>query len=156
MSAARPLTGRRVLLIATGAFAVVLVPNLLLAWFAVSTFSGLVVDNSYVASQGFDRDRAAQEALGWSLTVEPDPDGALRLGFTDTTGRIVHPETLEVVVGRPTTTRRDIRLDLQRAPGGYVATADLDPGNWVVMVVATAADGTAYHRREPLVVPGLP
>lgn len=156
MSAARPLTGRKVFLIAAAIFAVVLTPNLLMAWFAVSTFSGLVVDNSYVASQGFDRARAAQEALGWTLRVEPEADGVLRLGFTDTDGKIVHPASLEAVVGRPTTERSDLQLELQRAPGGYVAEADLDPGNWVVMIAATAADGTAWHRREPLIVPERP
>jgi len=153
MSTARPLTGRKVLLIAIGIFAVVLTPNLLLAWFAVSTFSGLVVDNSYVASQGFDRERAAQEALGWRFRIEPEGDGILRVVFTDAAGRTIYPETLDVVVGRPTTTRADLRLDLRTAPGGYLAAADLAPGNWVVMVTASAADGTAYRRREPLVIP---
>lgn len=157
MTGGRPLTGRGVLAIAAGFFAIVLAPNLLLAWFAVSTFSGLVVDNSYVASQGFDRDRAAQEALGWTLQVEPDArNGVLRLGFTDTADRSVYPAALEVVVGRPTTTRNDIVLDLQRTPGGYVAAADLAPGKWIVMVSALADDGTVWRRRQPLVVPDRP
>jgi nitrogen fixation protein FixH len=53
------LTGRRVLLIASAAFLVMLVPNIVLTVTAVRTFSGLVVPNGYVASQRFDRDRAA-------------------------------------------------------------------------------------------------
>jgi nitrogen fixation protein FixH len=156
VSTGRPLTGRRVFAIAAVCFALVLAPNLVMAWFAVSTFSGLVVDNSYVASQGFDRDRTAQETLGWTFRVESGEDGILRLGFVDAEGQAVHPETLEVVVGRPTTARADLRLDLQRAPGGYVAAADLAPGNWIVMVAASAPDGTAYRRREPLIVPERP
>ena len=73
---ARPLTGRRVALIALAAFAVMLTPNIILAVKAVETFSGLVVPNSYVASQNFDRDRTAQQALGWTVTLD-QADGVL-------------------------------------------------------------------------------
>ena len=50
----RRLTGRTVLMIAVGAFGVILAANLTLAYNAVNTFSGLVVQNSYIASQQFD------------------------------------------------------------------------------------------------------
>ena len=56
------LTGKHVLGITVGAFAVIIGVNVLLAVKAVSTFPGLEVDNSYVASQGFDKRKAAQEA----------------------------------------------------------------------------------------------
>ena len=47
------LTGKHVLAITVSAFAVIIGVNVLLAVKAVSTFPGLEVDNSYVASQGF-------------------------------------------------------------------------------------------------------
>lgn len=149
MSAARPLTGRKVLAISAGCFGVVLAANLTLTYFAIHTFSGLVVDNSYVSSQTFDRDRAAQEALGWTLRVAQEDD-VMHLEITDASGRAVHPPTIRVVVGRPTMARSDRELELRATPGGYVAAAPLDPGNWLVMLDAVAEDGTAYHRREPL------
>ena len=62
------LTGKHVLVITVSAFAVIIAVNLLLAYKAVSTFPGLEVQNSYVASQVFDTDKAAQLALGWTLT----------------------------------------------------------------------------------------
>ncbi len=46
------------------AFAVIIAVNLVLAFKAVRTFPGLEVENSYVASQTFDAERTAQEALG--------------------------------------------------------------------------------------------
>jgi nitrogen fixation protein FixH len=46
VSAGRRLTGRAVLLIALGAFGVVILANAVLAFYAVGTFSGLVVPNS--------------------------------------------------------------------------------------------------------------
>ena len=148
----RVLTGRTILAIALGSFAVILTVNLLLAYFAVRTFSGLVVDNSYVASQGFDANRRAQEALGWTLTLDHG-DAVLRLEIEDARGATVRPEALAVVVGRPTTDRDDRPLALVPTPSGYAAAAPLDPGAWVVMIDATAADGTAYRRREQLWVP---
>ena len=59
------LTGRHVLAIAVASFGVIIGVNVLLAVNAVSTFPGLEVENSYVASQTFDVERKAQEALGW-------------------------------------------------------------------------------------------
>ena len=53
-------------------FGVVIAVNLLMAHYAVSTFSGTVVDNSYVASQEFNGwlgAARAQRALGWTVEV---------------------------------------------------------------------------------------
>ena len=65
----KQLTGRHVLMIFCGAFGIIIGVNLLLAWSAVSTFPGLEVKNSYVASQQFDERKAAQEALGWTAPM---------------------------------------------------------------------------------------
>lgn len=149
MAGARPLTGRTVAVIAAGAFLFMLVPNILLAVFAVDTFSGLVVPNSYVASQTFDRDRAAQRALGWTVAVAHE-GGIVRLTIDDAHGRPVRPPALTVTVGRPTTTRDDRVLVLEETPSGYVAAADLAPGGWRAEIVATAADGTPFHQSRDL------
>ena len=69
---ARELTGRHVLLITLCAFGVIILVNLVMAVMAVGTFPGLEVKNSYVASQNFDRERAAQQALNWRVTPEYD------------------------------------------------------------------------------------
>ncbi len=53
-------------------FGVIIAVNLTMAYFANSTWSGLVVANGYVASQSFDKDLAkarAQEALGWKVEL---------------------------------------------------------------------------------------
>ena len=59
------LTGWHVLGIFGGAFGVIIGVNIALAVNAVSTFPGLEVANSYVASQTFDKRRAAQDKAGW-------------------------------------------------------------------------------------------
>ena len=151
----RRLTGRAVLLIAVCAFGVILAANLTLAYNAVHTFSGLVVQNSYVASQGFDATRDAQEALGWQLTLEY-ADEALRLDLADGDGETVRPAALAVTVGRPTTEREDRVLDLVETPGGYAAAVPLGPGRWRVAVSAEADDGTAFTQRRTLTVRQAP
>jgi nitrogen fixation protein FixH len=145
------LDGRRVLAIAAGVFLVMLTPNIVLTVLAVRTFSGVVVPDSYVASQQFDRARAAQEALGWSLRVAHE-GGELRLDLADAAGRPVRPATLAVTVGRPTTGRDDHHLALAETPSGYRAEAPLAPGGWRVEVAATAADGTAFRQSRDLLV----
>lgn len=151
MSTARPLTGRTVALIAAGAFLFMLIPNIVLTVFAVDTFSGLVVPNSYVASQSFDRDRSAQLALGWTVAVARE-DGVVRVAIADADGHAVRPPELAVTVGRPTTSRDDRALVLEETPTGYAAAADLGPGDWRVEIVATAADGTRFHQNRDLPV----
>ena len=54
----REITGRHVAAMFGAGFGVIIAVNVLLATKAVSTFPGLEVKNSYVASQTFDADRA--------------------------------------------------------------------------------------------------
>jgi nitrogen fixation protein FixH len=151
----RPLTGRAVLAISLGAFAVVLGANIALVWFALGTFSGVAVDNSYVASQTFDRDREAQEALGWSLTLEPAPN-ALRLELRDAGGAPVRPAAIALVVGRPASARTDREVTLEPTPSGYAGAVALEPGAWLAMVEAVAADGTAFRQRIAFEITAAP
>lgn len=145
------LTGRKVALIFGGAFAVVLAANITLAVFATGTFSGLVVTNSYVASQGFDRARAAQEDLGWDLAVDYS-DGTLHLDLSDQTGQTVRPERLAVTLGRPTTERDDQDIVLAATPSGFASAVSLEPGAWRVEIEATARDGTPFMQRRTFTV----
>lgn len=148
---ARVLTGRRVLIIALGFFLTFLIPNFVLMWKAIGTFSGLAVPDGYVASQEFDRLRTAQIALGWTLDLD-HTDDALTLSITDRHGAVVRPRALAVTVGRPTTTRDDQTLSLVSIPGGYAAPANFAPGGWRVEIRATAEDGTAFHQSRDVLV----
>ena len=153
MSAAgtRVLTGRRVALIALACFLTFFVPNMILMWTAISTFSGLVVPDSYVASQEFDRLRAAQIALGWTVDLDHG-DKVLALRISDRLGHTVRPAALSVTMGRPTTTRDDQAVALEETPGGYAGAADFQPGAWRVEIDATAQDGTVFHQSRDVFV----
>lgn len=143
------LGGRGVLMIAVVAFLVMLTPNIILAVTAVRTFSGVVVSDSYVASQDFDRLKAAQVALGWSVALD-HADDVLRLSITDAAGHAVRPASLAVAMGRPTTTRDDRTITLLETPGGYAGEAVFAPGHWRVEIAASAADGTAFRQSHDI------
>lgn len=150
---AAPLTGRKVLFIAVTAFGVIIGVNVLMAVKAVSTFPGLEVENSYVASQVFDAERKAQEALGWTLT-HSYADGALTLGFRDRDGRPVQVERLSATVGRTTKASDDRHPDFRWTGADYVAEEPLAPGKWMILMEAFARDGTRFHQRLDLFVKG--
>jgi nitrogen fixation protein FixH len=144
--AGKELTGRKVLMITVGAFAVIIGVNLILAYKAVTTFPGLEVKNTYVASQNFDRDRAAQVALGWDVSARYDGD-ALVLSIRDKDGAPVKAAVLEAVLGRSTTIADDQIPAFTYQGGDYVTTADLAPGTWNIRLLATSEDGTLFRQR---------
>lgn len=145
------LTGRKVFFITAGAFSVIIAVNVTMAVFAVGTFPGLEVKNSYVASQSFNEDRAAQEALGWTATAEVE-DGVLAIAFTGRSGYPVEVASLDAVVGRATHVKEDVTPDFSYRDGTFSAPVDLMPGNWNIRMVATAPDGTRFRNRIALTV----
>ena len=151
----REITGKHVLVFTVSAFAVIIAVNVVMAYKAVSTFPGLEVSNSYVASQTFDADRTAQLALGWTLTPTYDPAAQeLRLAFTDKDGLPVVLADLTVLVGRTTEASDDTTPSFTREAGIYVAKEALGPGKWMMHVEGHAADGTLFRQRIDLFVKG--
>jgi nitrogen fixation protein FixH len=140
----KPLTGRKVLLIAVTAFGVVLAANLTMLLAATGTFPGLVVKNSYVASQGWDRKADAQRALGWKAVAEY-ADGNLRVMMTGRTGAPLAGLSVVAVVGRPASTRDDQRLELTEGADGYAAPLELASGRWRVMITAIDTTGGSFE-----------
>ena len=135
------------------AFTVIIGVNLFLAFSAVSTFPGLEVKNSYVASQTFDVEREAQEALEWTISVDVSGD-VLHLSIVDPTGP-VQPVSLTGTLGRATHVRDDRELTFQFDGSVHNAFApDLAPGYWNLRMVSEASDGTLYRQRIQLRVPG--
>ena len=146
------LTGRKVFIITASAFGVIIGVNLTMAYLAVGSFPGLEVKNSYVASQSFDADRAAQEALGWKVAAGVDGRAMLRIAFTGRSGLPVEVKPRwTATVGRPTHVRDDIEPDFSYADAApFTAPVDLGPGRWDIRMVATAPDGTAFRQRIAL------
>jgi nitrogen fixation protein FixH len=145
--APRPFTGTHMLLILVAFFATVIGVNLLMAYLANSTWSGLVVENGYVASQSFNADAArlrAQAALGWKVSLVHQ-HGEVSVTFDGPQGKAITGLAVTGSLDRPTTDRQDQVLAFHEAePGRYVASADLSPGIWDIDVAASGATETPY------------
>lgn len=148
----REIRGHHVLIGFIGAFGVIIAANVTLAVNAISTFPGLEVKNSYEASQVFDREKAAQLALGWTVTAEVD-GGELRVTITDAEGRPVNPPELTGIFGKATTVKEDVTPEFTYVNGFHVAHVPASPGNWNLRMKAVAEDGTVFKQRIPLFVP---
>jgi nitrogen fixation protein FixH len=150
----RRFTGTHLAAIVVAFFAVVITVNMTMATLASRTFGGLIVANSYVASQDFDEGLAAgarQAALGWNVAARIDggwvvvdargADGAPLAGATGTA-------TLRHPIG-PMKTRA---LELHRRPDGTLAARHgLQPGQWDALV-RLEAQGRPYRLEQRLVV----
>ena len=129
-------------------FAVIIAANLVMMGFALKTHTGLVVPNSYVASQDFNKEIAAaraQTALGWRTTFAYE-GGALRQTFAGPTGAPLAGLDVSAAIGRPVTDADDRTLAYTEiAPGVYGAEAALPPGIWRIETLARSTDGKTYR-----------
>lgn len=146
----RPFTGRHIAAILVAFFAVIIVVNLTMARLATSTFGGVVVDNSYVASQHFNRwldeaDRA--KAMGWAATVSRLADGRVQV---DLAGPGAAAARLGATARNPLGRMAD--QDLAFAPlgkGRFVSSEPLPAGRWTLRLQAEAG-GQAWRAEQEL------
>jgi nitrogen fixation protein FixH len=151
-----PLTGWHVLGIVGLFFGTIIGVNVVLAAYATGTFPGLVVKNSYVASQNYNEllaESRDQALRGWTADLSAT-DGFLTVRFADRSGAPLSGLTVSVRVGRPVSASEDRVIALRPAAGGYVAADSLPPGRWIVELEARSSGELAYRATHPLVVKG--
>jgi nitrogen fixation protein FixH len=145
----KSLTGWHVLAMLLAFFGVIIGVNLTMAYFANSTWSGLVVANGYVASQSFDEDLArarAQEALGWKVNFGFERD-SIRLSFADAQGTAIDKLSITGQLERTVTDKQDQALTFASLGGGvYAAPAALSSGVWEVEIDARG-EGIPDYRK---------
>lgn len=147
-------TGRHMLLITLAFFGVIITVNTIMAVSASRTWTGLVVQNSYVASQEF-QDKAdairAQHAAGWTFGITYEsgilllqPEGnAQSLELTDVQG-FIH---------RPVGGHEDATIVLSATQRGYEAPIDLPSGVWDVNITTAATALGVVEREARITVP---
>ena len=120
-------------------FAVVIGVNVLLAVVSARSWTGMVVDDPYVAGQKFETQRKAHEEqvrAGWSPDFLYAP-GAARLVIVDGAGHPVDLGDVKVLINRPVGGHDDQSLTLSRkADGTYEAPLVLPDGAWDATVTA--------------------
>lgn len=140
---ARPVTGRKVTLWFVAFFGVVIAVNFFMARQATATFGGVVVENSYVASQNFNRwlDAAeSQRGLGWSAEATRLPDGRIEVRFVGTGAAQL---ALAGVARHPLGRNRDRQLAFQPAGAArFVSRETLPKGRWRLRLKADAGEAS--------------
>jgi nitrogen fixation protein FixH len=136
-------TGRHMLTIMVAFFLVVLTANMCLVYFASHSWTGLVVENSYVASQQFDvTTRNLEVAASGIHATETYADGQLLIRIQDSDGKPVTASNLMIALGRPSHEGEDLKIQLhQIRPGAYAAQLNLAKGQWT----GTVAGPIPHH-----------
>ena len=139
------IKGWHVFAMFAAAFGVIIAVNFTLAFKAVSTFPGLEVRNSYVASQSFDVDRAAQTALGWDVTARLE-DKTLSLVILEN-GKAIAPVIEQATLGRATNVAQDETPVFTFDGSALRAPVVAGQGNWNLRLKARAENGTLFQQR---------
>lgn len=127
------------------AFGIIIAVNLTLAYKAVSTFPGLEVRNSYVASQSFDKDRAAQLALGWEVSAYiKDNELVLNIARDQ---QPLSPKIDSAILGRATHVGQDQFPEFTFDGQSLRAPVNAASGNWNLRLRARGENGALFQQR---------
>lgn len=134
----RGFTGWHMAAIVVAFFGVVVAVNLTMAYFAISTFGGTVVDNSYVASQKYNRwlaDARAQQALGWSVGIGIDEQRRVRIEARARGGPLLGA-TVSAVAAHPLGRTPEQRLRFADTGNGrFLASVPLPAGRYLLRIM---------------------
>ncbi len=131
-------------------FGTIISVNMTLAYFAASSWTGLVVKNSYVESQRFNEvtaERQRSVELGWKSKLDYN-DGVLSLSLLKADGTPADASGISAMIGRPAFARDDRKVEFEAAGAGvYKARTQLNAGVWQVELAAIAGDRTAFQHK---------
>ncbi|MGX5707947.1 FixH family protein [Brucella lupini] len=141
-------TGWHMLGIMLAFFGVIIAVNLTMAYNAIRSWSGLVVKNTYVASQEFN-DKAQtgkeQAALQWQSKPAFE-SGVFTWQLADRDGKAVAMTGGTVEFKRPVGDVNDTKVTLTvREPGVLTAPLELGEGAWIMEVNADAGLEEPYR-----------
>ena len=122
-------------------FGVIVAVNLTMAAFAWTSWTGLIVQNTYVASQEFNEKAKAgreQATLGWQGELAY-AHGELRYRLVHANGAVVAATDVEVALGRPAFEAEDTAVALSpTGDGSFAGDIALADGQWIVRLSADA------------------
>lgn len=146
----RRFTGWHMFAILIAMFGTIVAVNLVMAHFAVTTFGGTVVDNSYVATRHYNRwlaEARDQEALGWHVKATIDPDRRVRITAAAAKGPL--DGAISAVASHPLGRAPDLALGFMPAGDGqYVSTRPLRAGRWTLKITVTSSENVARFTED--------
>ncbi|WP_296717538.1 FixH family protein [Erythrobacter sp.] len=145
----KEFTGKHMAMVFVAGFGIVIAVNLLMASFAVSGFHGVVVPNSYVASQKFNgwlEQAEASRALGWEVRPERRADGRVVL----TTEAVPPGAAITAELRRPIGAKDFASLTFSPAgEGRWLSNEAVAQGRWTIRL-AIAAEGQDWAGESEL------
>ena len=140
----RRFTGWHMTALLVGFFAIVIAVNFGMAWTATRGFGGVVVENSYVASQDYNRwidEQHREDALGWNAKVSRDDEGRL---FIRTTG-VPADAVIVAHLRRPLGPPEDRTVALIRSGPDSLRSEKSESGRWIVRLEASQGERHWSH-----------
>lgn len=145
----REFTGKHMLIVMVSFFGVIIAVNFSMAVLASKTWTGLVVQNSYVASQEFNGHLEAarlQKELGWQGGLAYE-SGSIVFSLSDKNGKSVNLDAVYVEIGRPAFEQQDQTINLAKiGPGKYRGEVALGSGPWAFSL--RGKQGEQYYRLD--------
>ncbi|WP_136657462.1 FixH family protein [Nitratireductor sp. XY-223] len=150
-----PFTGWHMLAVMVLFFGTIIGVNATMAYLAGSSWSGLIVKNTYVASQQFDDDVARVEAMkarGWTSAIAVN-GASVRYTLANALGTPIVADRVTMAFSRPAGEDQD-RLIVLRAQedGSYRAGHELGAGQWLVKATATKNGAVVYTDVQRIVI----
>ncbi|MGV8936896.1 MAG: FixH family protein [Allorhizobium sp.] len=148
-------TGWHMAAILLAFFGTVISVNLLMAYYATSSWSGLVVENTYVASQQFNGKAASIRAMLATgiigkLSVG---DGEIRYNLAIPGKGPVDADSVIAHFKRPVGEHQDFIATLSPTGNGdHVAAHAVLPGHWIVEVISTKDGKVIMHEANRISV----
>jgi nitrogen fixation protein FixH len=147
------LTGRMVLLILVAFFGVVIVVNLVMAYLAVNTFSGMQTQRPYESGLEFNRtlkNASIQQAQHWQVTSHHErlPDGriGLKLSIRDAQGQPVDHLNAKVSLLSPVNALKDSVFETaSQGVGEFFGIAAADAGQWDLVIEIRKEDTEVFR-----------
>jgi len=147
----KPFTGYHFLFIIVSFFGVIVAVNLTMAIASSRTWTGLVVQNSYVEGQRFNAMQeavAAQKAAGWTVATAYE-NGEIVFQALDGQGNPLRLGDVSAFVRRPVGGHDDATIALRPSGAVYAGAMPLEPGVWDITVTTgeTELGVIEYERR---------
>jgi nitrogen fixation protein FixH len=135
-------------------FGTIIAVNVTMAVMAGGSWTGLVVKNSYVASQNFnvELERAKAQAASGLRSDLTFANNRFALTITTADGDTLLPDTVMLSIGRPAFEQQDHVIKASCSASGFCSAPDnLAAGPWMVTVEANVG-GKLYRRDARLLV----
>lgn len=153
----RTFTGWHMLAVMVAFFGVVISVNVLMAYYATTSWSGILAKNTYVASQDFNKKAAearAWAAKGYAGDLEV-AGGRVIFRLNGPADEIAAVDSVTALFHRPVGEDQDFTLTLVKTgEGRYTTEHAVAPGPWVVDVEVENGGQVMFHKAERIVVSG--